>query len=148
MTRAPARIHPAIKNKPSCGTLLRNGTTGLPQATLTCEHSWFRQQTHRFLHTAFCRTAPEQLCFSQAKSSALQKGFSSFWPQCSWYLNSFTQNCDHIHLLSEHIPSPIPKACLLTERELEESRKHDFLYEPGFAALEKDIGYRRERNQR
>lgn len=32
----------------------------------------------------------------------------SFWPQCSWYVNLFTLNCNRIHLLSEHLPPPIP----------------------------------------
>jgi len=36
---------------------------------------------------------------------------------------------------------------LLTEQERAESSKWDFLYEPGLAALEKDISYRWEREK-
>lgn len=40
MTRVPARSPSATRTEPSCGTLLRNGTMGLPQAShLVLVHS-------------------------------------------------------------------------------------------------------------
>lgn len=67
-------------------------------------------------------------------------------PCAPGFTSSFTQICNHMHLLPAHTITHTT-ACLLTEQELAQNRKQDFLCEPGIAAVKQAISYRRERNR-
>lgn len=107
----------------------------LPQATVTSEHSWFK---HSFWHTASAELHLSGSNFQTAET--LQKVCVHVLVHsgpCVPALPAPSPRSAITCTCCLHTPSPTPRACLLTEQELAQSRKHDFLCEPGLAAVEK-----------